>query len=225
LNSQSWAVISGAATEEQARSAMEAVETHLVGDYGIALFAPSFGEASPLYGGALFNPGQKENAAVFNHTQSWAVIADCILGNGDRAYRHYRAYMPSRFNDIAEVRQVEPYVHCQGTNSQFSPRHGAGGLSWLTGTVSWSYYTATQYILGIRPEIGGLRIDPCIPADWEGFSVRRAFRGKVLDIRVDNTAGVQRGVSHILLNGERVEGNLIAADKMQDENDVVVVMG
>jgi N,N'-diacetylchitobiose phosphorylase len=225
LNSQSWAVISGAATDEQARSAMDAVEEHLVSDYGIALFAPPFREASPLYGGALFNPGQKENAAVFNHTQSWAVMADCMLGHGERAYRHYRSYMPSRFNEIAQVRQVEPYVHCQGTNSQFSPRHGTGGLPWLTGTVSWSYYTATQYILGVRPEIEGLRIDPCIPADWRGFSVRRFFRGKVLDIQVDNTAGVQKGVSHIILNGERIDGNLIAADKMQDENKVMVVMG
>jgi N,N'-diacetylchitobiose phosphorylase len=228
LNPQSWSVISGAATEEQARSAMDAVEEHLATEYGIALLAPAYGRVEsgdPIYGGALFNPGQKENAAIFNHTQSWAVMADCILGNGDRAYRHYRSYMPSRFNDIAEVRQVEPYVHCQGTNSQFSPRHGAGGLPWLTGTVSWSYYTATQYILGIRAEAAGLRIDPCIPADWEGFSVRRVFRGKVLDIRVDNVAGVQRGVVRVTLNGERVEGNLIAADRMQNENQVVVVMG
>jgi N,N'-diacetylchitobiose phosphorylase len=227
LNPQSWAVISGAATDEQARSAMDAVEAHLASDYGIALLAPPFGKVDPdnaIYIGALFNPGQKENAAVFNHTQSWAVIADCILGNGDRAYRHYRSYMPSRFNAIAEVRQVEPYVHCQGTNSQFSPRHGAGGLPWLTGTVSWSYYTATQYILGIRPEHGGLRIDPCIPADWSEFSVRRTFRGKVLDIQIDNAAGVQKGVSHVILNGERIEGNLITADRMQDENKVVAVM-
>jgi cellobiose phosphorylase len=133
--------------------------------------------------------------------------------------------MPSRFNAIAEVRQVEPYVHCQGTNSQFSPRHGAGGLPWLTGTVSWSYYTATQYILGIRPEVAGLRIDPCIPADWEGFSVRRVFRGKELDIRVDNSAGVQKGVARVTLNGEWIEGNLIPADRMRDENQAVVVMG
>jgi N,N'-diacetylchitobiose phosphorylase len=228
LNPQSWAVISGAATDEQARSAMNAVEEHLATDYGIALLAPPFGKVDPdnaIYVGALFNPGQKENAVIFNHTQSWAVMADCILGNGDRAYKHYRAYMPSRFNESAEVRQVEPYVHCQGTNSQFSPRHGAGGLPWLTGTVSWSYYAATQYILGIQPEYEGLRIDPCIPADWKGFSVRRVFRGKVLDIQVENPNGVQKGVSHVTLNGERIEGNLIAADRMQDENDVLVVMG
>lgn len=224
LNSQSWAVISGVALPEQARRAMDAVEEHLASEYGLALFAPPFGKGNPLYGGSLYNPGQKENAAIFNHTQSWAVIADCILGNGDRAYRHYRAYMPARFNDIAEVRQVEPYVHCQGTNSQFSLRFGAGGLPWLTGTVAWSYYTATQYILGVRPEVGGLRIDPCIPADWPGFSVRRIFRGKALDIRVENPDGVQRGVARLVLNGEELADNLIPVEKMRDENKVVVVM-
>jgi cellobiose phosphorylase len=228
LNPQSWAVISGSATQEQAQAAMNAVEEHLASEYGIALLAPPFGKVTdgdPIYGGTLFNPGQKENGAIFNHPQPWAVMADCILGNGNRAYKHYRAYMPSRFNDIAEVRMVEPYVHCQGTNSQFSPRFGAGGLPWLTGTVSWSYYTATQYILGIRPEVAGLRIDPCIPASWEGFSVRRVFREKVLDIRVDNSAGVQKGVAHVTLNGERITGNLIPMDTLQDENDVIVMMG
>ncbi len=225
LNSQSWAVISGAATPEQARLAMDAVEKHLASEYGVALFAPPFSKGSPLYGGSLYNPGQKENAAIFNHTQSWAVIADCLLGNGARAYRNYRAYMPARFNDMAEVRQVEPYVHCQGTNSRFSPRFGAGGLPWLTGTVAWSYYTATQYILGIRPEYAGLRIDPCIPADWEGFSVRRVFRGNVLNIRVENPHGVQRGVARVIHNGEELASNLIPVDKMRDENDIVVTMG
>lgn len=225
LNSQSWAVISGAATAEQARMAMDAVEEHLASEYGLALFAPPFSKASPLYGGALYNPGQKENAAIFNHTQGWAVIADCILGNGNRAYRNYRAYMPSRFNDIAEVRQVEPYVHCQGTNSQFSPRFGAGGLPWLTGTAAWSYYAATHYILGIRPEVEGLRIDPCIPAEWKGFRVRRVFRGRVLNIRIENPSGVQRGVTRLLLNGEELTGNLIPADKMRAENEVLVVLG
>ena len=78
--------------------------------------------------------------------------------------------------------------------------------------------------MGIRPEHGGLRIDPCIPADWSEFSVRRTFRGKVLDIQIDNAAGVQKGVSHVILNGERIEGNLITADRMQDENKVVAVM-
>jgi len=225
LNSQSWAVISGAATSEQARMAMDAVEEHLASEYGLALFAPPFSKGSPLYGGALYNPGQKENAAIFNHTQAWAVIADCILGNGNRAYRNYRAYMPARFNDIAEVRQVEPYVHCQSTNSQFSPRFGTGGLPWLTGTVAWSYHAATHYVLGIRPEVDGLRVDPCIPADWPGFSVRRVFRGKVLNIHVENPEGVQKGVARLVLNGEEMGSNLIPVDRMRDKNDVLVVMG
>jgi N,N'-diacetylchitobiose phosphorylase len=226
LNPQSWSVISGAASQEQAQSAMDAVEKHLECDYGLALFAPAFGKLgpNPIYEGGLFNPGQKENASIFNHTQPWAVIADCILGNGNRAYKHYHAFMPSRFNDIAEIRQLEPYVHCQGTNSQFSPRCGSGGLPWLTGTVSWSYFAATQYILGIRPVYEGICIDPCIPANWQGFSVRRVFRGNILNIKVENPQGVQKGVKQIMLNGQEIEGNIIPANKLQKQNEIKVLL-
>lgn len=227
LNPQSWSVISGAASREQAQSAMDAVEKHLECDYGLALFAPAFGKLgpNPIYGGGLFNPGQKENASIFNHTQPWAVIADCILGNGNRAYKHYRSFMPSRFNDIAEIRQLEPFVHCQGTNSQFSPRCGTGGLPWLTGTVSWSYFTATQYILGIRPVYEGICIDPCVPANWPGYSVRRYFRGKTLNIKVENPRSVQKGVKHVILNGQKIEANIIAENKLQKQNEIEVLMG
>ena len=152
-------------------------------------------------------------------------MADCRLGNGDRAYRYYRAYMPSRFNDEPEVRGIEPYVHCQSTHSRFSERFGSSCLPWLSGTASWSYYAATQHILGIRPEEGGLRIDPCIPSEWKGFSVRRLFRGRQLNITVENPEGVEKGVAKVVLNGESIEGDLIFPDSLQEENEVRVVMG
>jgi N,N'-diacetylchitobiose phosphorylase len=226
LNPQSWAVLSGAATEGQARSAMDAVEEHLATVYGLVLCAPPFKEVDyHVVRAVLFNPGEKENGSIFSHTQSWAVMADCLLGNGDRAYRHYRAYMPARFNDRPETREIEPYVHCQSTSSKFSHRPGMSHIPWLSGTASWSSFAATQYILGIRPEVEGLRIDPCIPSGWEAFSVRRAFRGKVLNIKVQNPTGVQKGVSKVVLNREEIEGNLIPVDRMRDENDVTVMLG
>ena len=89
-----------------------------------------------------------------------------MLGRGERAYRYYRAYMPAAYNDRAEVREIEPYVHCQSTHGKHSRRFGASRLPWLSGTASWSYYVATHHILGIQPDYDGLRLDPCLPPSW-----------------------------------------------------------
>jgi cellobiose phosphorylase len=152
-------------------------------------------------------------------------MAECILGNGDRAYNYYRASMPAAYNDRAELRQAEPYVQGQTTYSTYSPRAGNTRTSWLTGAAAWSYYSATQYILGIRPEIDGLRIDPCIPSSWENFEISRRFRGKHIKIQVENPSGVCRGVKSIKLNGNELKDNLISADLLKGENAVEVVMG
>jgi cellobiose phosphorylase len=169
---------------------MQTVKERLATPYGIMLSAPPF-EKTPLdvMRAVLFNNGIKENAGIFNHTQGWAVMAECMLGNGDRAYEYYRAFMPSAYNDRAEIRQSEPYVHAQTTYSTFSPRAGNARTSWLTGAAAWAYYSAVQYILGIRPEIGGLRIDPCIPRHWPGFRAIRRFRGKTVEIEVKTPTG------------------------------------
>ena len=79
-------------------------------------------------------------------------MAECMLGNGDRAYEYYRSSMPAAYNTRAEIRQSEPYVQGQTTYSTFSPRPGNTRTSWLTGAAAWSYFSATQYILGLNPE-------------------------------------------------------------------------
>ena len=226
LNPQSWAIISGAATLEQARKAMDAVEKYLASEYGLLICAPPYEKTDHhIMRAVLMNPGNKENGGIFSHTQGWAIMADCLLGNGDRAYRHYRAYMPAAQNDRAEVREIEPYVHCQSTHSQFSKKYGKSRIPWLSGTASWSYYAATQYILGIRPEVDGLRIAPCIPSRWKKFSVVRQFRGRRLSITVNNPNGVQCGVVKILLNGKELPNNLIPVQALELDNTVEVVMG
>jgi len=226
LNTQVWSVISGAATPEQARRCMQAVNEKLATPYGLMLSAPPFVKTSiDVMRAIVFNPGIKENAGIFNHTQGWGVMAECMLGNGDRAYEYYRASMPAAYNERAEIRQMEPYVQGQTTYSTFSPRAGNCRTSWLTGAAAWAYYSATQYILGIRPEIDGLRIDPCIPSDWDGFEAKRRFRGKVIQIKVSNPLKVCQGVQSITLNGEKIAGNLISAERLLDENQVEVLLG
>jgi cellobiose phosphorylase len=226
LSPQSWGVISGHADKQRAEQAMKSVNEKLATDYGLMLCAPPY---ENIYcqeiRAILFNKGSKENGSIFNHTQGWAVMAETMLGHGDRAFKYFRSYMPASFNDKAEIRGSEPYVYSQYTHSIFSPRFGASRIPWLSGAASWAYYAATQYILGIRPDYKGLIIDPCIPTDWRGFTATRRFRNKMLNIKVINLNGVQKGVKKITLNGQLIEGNLIPVSKMQKENEVVVEMG
>nr|HQH41733.1 glycosyl transferase [Bacteroidales bacterium] len=172
----------------------------------------------------LMNPGMKENGGIFMHIQGWAVMAETMLGNGNRAYEYFRAYMPAAYNNKAEIREIEPYVLCQSTHSKFSPRYGASRIPWLTGSATWTMVAATQYILGIKPVADGLLIDPCIPTEWESFTVKRRFRGKIFEIQVRNPRHSSKGVKTILLNGEKIEGSMIPFDRASSLNYVTVEM-
>jgi cellobiose phosphorylase len=123
------------------------------------------------------------------------------------------------------MREIEPYVHCQSTHSPASKKSGRSRIPWLSGTASWAHYTATQHILGIRPEIEGLRIDPCIPKAWPGFSATRFFRGKRLAIEVRNPSGVNRGVKLLSVDGKRVAGNLVPTGLLRKGSKIVAELG
>jgi cellobiose phosphorylase len=226
INTQVWAVMSGAATPQQGRSAMDALKARLATPYGIMLSAPPFTNTpSTVMGGVIYNHGIKENAGIFCHTQSWAVIAEILLGNGDQAYEYYRAFMPAAYNDRAELRESEPYVHCQTTYATCNRNAGKSRVPWLSGTVSWSQHTALQWILGVRPEIDGLRIDPCIPKSWPGFTMRRNFRGMTLKIEVKNPGGVSKGVKSLTIDRKVIDGNFIPLERLRDGDKIVVVLG
>ncbi len=226
LNTQVWSVISEAADREQAEKCMNTVKHRLSTPYGIMLSAPPFRKTSiDVMRAVVFNSGIKENAGIFNHTQGWVIMAECMLGNGNRAYEYYRSCMPAAFNDKAEIRQLEPYVQGQTTYSDFSDRPGNCRTSWLTGAATWAYYSASQYILGIRPEYTGLRIDPCIPDYWPGFKAVRRFRGNEIHIDVQNKGKICRGVTSITLDGREIEGNLIPAKLIRNGSIVKVILG
>lgn len=223
---QCWSVISGAATDEQARTALNSVDKHLFTEYGLMALQPPYYHAdSKEIRAMVLNPGQKENAGIFNHSQGWTIMANTMIGEGDRAYRYLKAFLPSRFNDSAEVRKIEPYVHGQSTDSIFSKEPGQGHLPWLTGSASWTHFTMLQYILGLRPERTGLRVDPCIPSTWPGFTAVRRFRGKTISIEVKNPNAKNKCVTRTTLNGEVLEGNLIPEEKLLAENLVVCELG
>lgn len=226
LNTQVWSVLSNAATPEQAERSMETVHRQLATPYGLMLSAPPFVKTPiDVMRAVVFNPGIKENAGIFNHTQGWGIMAECMLGHGDRAYEYLRASMPAAYNTKAEIRQCEPYVQAQTTYSTYSPRAGNTRTAWLTGAAAWSYFSATQYILGIRPEADGLRLDPCIPSTWDGFSATRQFRGRTLRIVVHNPEHVCQGVVNLTVDGVAVQGNLIPADLSAGEHQVEAWLG
>jgi cellobiose phosphorylase len=226
MNTQVWAVLSGAATPEQARLCLETMHNKLATPYGIALCNPPFEKASiDVMRAVLFNKGIKENGGIFNHTQGWGVMAECLMGNGDRAFEYYRAFMPAAYNDRAEVRGCEPYVQGQTTYSTVSPRAGTCRTSWLSGAATWAYYSAFHSILGLQPQINGFRIDPCIPHDWPGFTATRIFRGKQLNIAVSNPGQVCRGVQSLTVNGQAVAGNTIPLAMLTDVNEIKVTLG
>ncbi|HBC89140.1 MAG TPA: N,N'-diacetylchitobiose phosphorylase [Lentisphaeria bacterium] len=226
INTQVWAVISGAATAEQGRSAMDALKKRLATPYGIMLSAPPFTDTPPtVMGGVIYNHGIKENAGIFCHTQSWAVMAECILGDGDRAFEYYRAFMPSAYNERAGLREIEPYAHCQTTYAPCNRNGGKSRVPWLSGTASWACHSAIQWILGIRPELDGLRIDPCIPKTWRGFSMMRNFRGKNIFITVENYKGRGRGVKVLEIDGKPIKGNIIPLSLLRNGMKVKAVIG
>jgi cellobiose phosphorylase len=226
LNPQSWALISGHANSERAARAVQSVRERLATEFGLMICDPPYRQTDfRVMRAVLFNVGLKENGSIFTHTQAWAVMAETLLGHGDLAYQYFRAYLPAAYNTRAELRQIEPYVYCQFTHSKYSPRFGASRVPWLSGSAAWSFFAVTQYILGLQPEYGGLRIDPCIPAAWKDFKVTRVFRGKKVSVVVKNPAGVQKGVKKLLLNGKQLEGNFIPAEKLLAENRVEIEMG
>jgi len=222
LNSQSWSVFSGHASKERAKVAMDSVYEHLSTDYGIMLLSPPFRKADhKVIQSVLFNDGMKENGAIFNHTLGWAIIAETILGNNERAYEYYRAYLPAAYNDRADIREIEPYVYCQSTMSKFSKQYGKSKLPWLTGTSTWAYVAATQYVFGLRADYNGLIIDPVVPKHWNKFTMTRKFRNKQFKIKVYNTGSGIRA-NEIICNGKTIQGNKISVSDFEKVNEVEV---
>ena len=225
LNPQSWCVISGAATEEQCMKAMDSVERELNTPNGIELMAPCY--RKHYFEGAamkLFNPGTKENGGIFCQAQGWAILAESLLGHGDRAYCYFKESCPAAYNDRAEIREVEPYVHSQFIEGHDTPQPGRAHVHWLTGTASTVMVGCVEGILGLRPTPDGLCISPAIPASWDGFTMEKTFRAKRLHITVDNSAHHQGGVSKLLLNGMEIPAGLMPDEILHDGDSITVIM-
>ncbi|MFH1567625.1 MAG: N,N'-diacetylchitobiose phosphorylase, partial [Gemmatimonadota bacterium] len=207
MNAQTWAVYSGVASAERGRQCMDAVDRHLFSRYGLHLVWPAYSQPDDDIGYITrVYRGIKENGAIFSHPNPWAVIAECRLGRGDRAMKFYDAILPCHQNDQIEIRQAEPYSYCQFIMGRDHTAHGRARHPWLTGTGAWFYTAATRHILGVRPTWDGLVVDPCIPAEWQGFEMTRQWRGATYRIAVENPAGVMKGVKALEVDGKPGRG-------------------
>ena len=223
---QAWPVISGLADETHAESALKTVYERLNTANGIKLSTPGFNGFDPQKGGiTTYPPGAKENGGIFLHVNPWVIIAETMLGHGDRAFTYYSQINPAGKNECIEEYESEPYVYPQNILGDEHPQFGLARNSWLSGTASWMYQAATQYILGIQPTYQGLRIDPCIPAAWDGFTVKRCYRGAKYDIRVENPGHVSSGVKKIIFDGKAIEGLVLPLYETNTQHVVTVTLG
>ena len=194
----------------QAAQALRSVEERLDTPYGIVLLQPAYEEYYLNLGEiSSYPPGYKENAGIFCHNNPWIVCAEAELGHGDRAFQVYRRTCPAYTEDISHIHRTEPYVYSQMIAGKDAPSFGEAKNSWLTGTAAWTFLSITQSILGMQPTLEGLRMDPCVPADWKEFRLHRRFRGAEYNILVKNPKGVQKGVAAMTVDGQSISGNVL----------------
>ena len=225
LNPQSWAVISGLADSQQAQRSMEQVYQRLNTAYGAILMDPPYhAHAFPGALAVIYNAGVKENAGVFSQSQGWLILAEALLGHGERAFTYFKENAPSMQNDQAEIRRIEPYCYGQFTEGKASPHAGRSHVHWLTGTASTVMVGCVEGILGMRPDLYGMKIAPSIPKEWKALEIHKVFRGKELHILVKNPDGKESGCTSLTVNGVAVEGNYVPEHLLTAQTEIVLTL-
>ena len=225
LNPQSWAVISGLASPEQGDAALNNVYERLNTEYGAILMDPPY--HAHAFDGALaviYNQGTKENSGIFSQSQGWLILAEALRGHGERAFTYFMENSPAAQNDRAEIRRLEPYCYGQFTEGKASKHFGRSHVHWLTGTASTVMVGCVEGILGLRPDLDGLRLSPSIPKDWKHFEIEKVFRGKKLHISVENPDEKESGCCSLVLNGQKLADNYIPEKLLQDKNEIILTL-
>ncbi|WP_044478269.1 GH36-type glycosyl hydrolase domain-containing protein [Paenibacillus antibioticophila] len=227
IEPQGICVMAGIGVEEGlADKAMVSVAERLDTKYGIVLQQPAYSKYYLNLGEiSTYPPGYKENAGIFCHNNPWIMIAETVLGHGDRAFEIYSKIAPAYLEEISEVHRMEPYVYSQMIAGKDAVRHGEAKNSWLTGTAAWNYVAITQAILGIQADFTGLKVDPCIPSAWDGYEITRVYRGDTYVIKIENPDRVSKGVKSMTVDGKEVQGNIIKPIGDGGVHQVLVTLG
>jgi len=227
IESNGWCTMAGIGKEEGlCEKALDSVKERMDTEFGIVLNNPAFTKYYIEYGEISSYPaGYKENAGIFCHNNPWIMIGETVIGHGDQAWEYYKKICPSYLEDISELHKTEPYVYAQMVAGKDSFKPGEAKNSWLTGTASWNFYAISQFILGIQPDYDGLKVDPCIPAKWDGFEITRKFRGSTYLIKVENPNHVSKGVVKVKIDGNLYNSNVLPLFKDGTTHAVIVEMG
>lgn len=227
IESQGYCIMGGVGVADgKAEKALESVHKYLETEHGIVLLQPAYKDYHLELGEVSSYPcGYKENAGIFCHNNPWIIAAETVVGHGDRAFDLYRRIAPAYREDISDLHKMEPYVYSQMIAGKDAPNFGQAKNSWLTGTAAWNFYVISNYILGIKPDWEGLRIDPCIPHTWDGYQVSRRFRGATYCIDIQNPNHVCRGVQSVTVDGQAIEGSVLPVFADGQEHRVTVVLG
>ena len=209
IEPQGFCVLAGlGVTNGFAKKALESVKKFLATSHGIMLQQPAYSKYYLNLGEiSSYPPGYKENAGIFCHNNPWIIIAETMVGNGDRAFDYYLRINPSAREKIADIHRCEPYVYAQMIAGKDAPTHGEAKNSWLTGTAAWNYFAITQFILGIHPTYEGLVVAPVCPTGWEGFTVKRLYQGVRYDITVNRDG--KGNTVRLIVDGKKIEGNAV----------------
>ena len=211
IESQGWCTMAEIGAEDgMVAKSLDSCKKYLECEHGMVLNNPAFSKYIYEYGEISSYPeGYKENAGIFCHNNPWVIIGECLAGRGNDAWSHYAKILPSYVEEKYQtLHKVEPYVNCQMVAGKDAFKPGEGKNSWLTGTAAWMWYTVSEFILGIKPDYDGIRIDPCLPETATDYTVNRKFRDAEYEITI-HPNGKQKGVKSITLDGQPIEGTVI----------------
>jgi len=208
IEPQGFCVMAGIGVENGlAQKALDSVKTRLDTKYGIVLLNPAYSTYHVELGEvSSYPPGYKENAGIFCHNNPWVMIAETVIGRGDRAFDYYKKIAPAYLEEISDIHRTEPYVYSQMIAGKDAVHHGEAKNSWLTGTAAWNFVAITQHILGVKPEFDGLWVKPCIDASVSEFNITRRCRGAEYRIKVKNSGGNK---ARLTVDGQPLQGNLV----------------
>lgn len=212
-NTQSWAVLSGIADDERAKLCMGSVDSMIETSLGYKICSPGFSEYDPRVGSMSNSmPGHVENGGCYCHASGFKGVADCVLGRAEEAWRTFVKAAPDNPENPVEQSQMEPFSFTNSF-SQVEWVWGRSGYPWRTGTAAWFTVLLVEWILGARRHFDGLLIDPCLTKTIKKAAIKRAFRGAVYDITLDNSAGRCKGATEITVDGKKIDGNILPVFK------------
>jgi cellobiose phosphorylase len=208
LNAQTWAIINNVVPQSRLKSILNSLDKYLYAEYGPLLFYPAYSKSDKKIGYlSRYAPGTRENGGLYTHAACWAIIAEVIAGRPQRAWELYNKFLPIRRGMEPQNYKAEPYVTSGNVDGPDSAHFGQGGWSWYSGSACWLYKAGVNWLLGIRPEYDGLRIEPIMPDDWNECSVVRKFRGATYKIKMIKYDGPDQ----IIVDGKVHKGNVIPA--------------